>query len=200
MQKNDQSQSHPLSAAQGRILLGLARRSIAERLGLPCGDPGESAELYGDKALQAQRGTFVTLKKHGELRGCIGSLVASESIVEGVRRNALNAAFHDSRFSPLAREELEEIAIEVSILTEPVLLAYADGGDLLTKLRKGMDGVILRKGSQSATFLPQVWEQLPRTEDFLSHLCRKAWLPPDAWRRERLEVFVYQVQHFSESP
>ncbi len=117
-----------------------------------------------------------------------------------MRRNALNAAFHDSRFSPLAREELEEIAIEVSILTEPVLLAYADGGDLLTKLRKGMDGVILRKGSQSATFLPQVWEQLPRTEDFLSHLCRKAWLPPDAWRRERLEVFVYQVQHFSESP
>ncbi|MGV1099235.1 AmmeMemoRadiSam system protein A [Thiovibrio sp. JS02] len=199
MHKNDRDEKEMLSARQGKALLRLARRAISQELGmLPAGQEDDPDQTLKDNALQARRGTFVTLKKRGELRGCIGSLAASESIVEGVRSNALNAAFHDSRFSPLQGDELADIEVEVSILSEPCLLAYTDSEDLTRKLRVGVDGVILRKGPQGATFLPQVWAQLPDPEEFLSHLCRKAWLPPDAWRRERLKVYVYQVQYFEE--
>ena len=144
------------------------------------------------------RGTFVTLTIKGELRGCIGSLEGREPIVDGVRHNAVNAAFHDPRFRPLGRQELDKVTIEVSILSEPQPLAYTDGEDLLGRLRPGTDGVIIRKGYASATFLPQVWEQLPDKEEFLTHLCLKAGLAPDAWRRGDLEVLTYQVQYFEE--
>jgi len=199
MRKDDQGAGEMLTVEQGKALLGLARGVIARRLGVLADEAGEESEgMLQSEALQGRRGTFVTLKKNGELRGCIGSLAASESIVEGVRRNALNAAFHDSRFHPLGSDELSEIEIEVSILTEPARLSHTGPDDLLAQLRVGVDGVILRKGLSSATFLPQVWEQLPDKVEFLDHLCRKAWLPRDAWRREGLEVYVYQVQHFEE--
>ena len=115
-----------------------------------------------------------------------------------MRRNAINAAFHDPRFPPLSERELEKVDIEVSILTEPQPLEYADGEDLLTKLRVNVDGVIIRKGHASATFLPQVWEQLPDPEDFLEHLCMKAGLSSNAWRNTKLDVLTYQVQYFEE--
>ena len=121
-------------------------------------------------------------------------------MLEGVRRNAINAAFHDPRFSRLTKDELERTEIEVSILTEPQLLAYRDGQDLIQKLRVNVDGVIIRKGYASATFLPQVWEQLPEPADFLSYLCRKAGLSSDAWQSSKLEVLTYQVQYFEETP
>jgi AmmeMemoRadiSam system protein A len=143
-------------------------------------------------------GTFVTLKIDDQLRGCIGNLTATEPLLEGVRRNAINAAFHDPRFAPLTETELAKVEIEVSILTEPQPLDYIDGADLLTKLRANIDGVIIRKGHASATFLPQVWEQLPEPEDFLSHLCKKAGLSSNAWRDTKLEVQTYQVQYFEE--
>jgi AmmeMemoRadiSam system protein A len=142
----------------------------------------------------------VTLKLHGKLRGCIGTLSSSETVAEGVRRNAVNAAFHDPRFPPLSEAELGQIRIEVSVLTEPQPLEFADSEDLLRKLRPKVDGVIIRKAHASATFLPQVWEELPKKEDFLSHLCLKAGLPRDDWRRSPLEVSTYQVQHFEEQP
>jgi AmmeMemoRadiSam system protein A len=88
--------------------------------------------------------------------------------------------------------------VEVSILTDPKPLAYGDSTDLLEKLRPGVDGVILRKGIYQATFLPQVWEQLPRKSDFLTHLCLKAGLDADAWRNEKLDVSTYQAQAFEE--
>jgi len=120
--------------------------------------------------------------------------------LEGVKRNAVNAAFHDPRFSPLSKDELDRTEIEVSILTEPQPLAFRDGQDLAQKLRAHVDGVIIRKGHASATFLPQVWEQLPGPEDFLSHLCLKAGLPSEAWKNSELEVLTYQVQYFEENP
>ena len=189
-----------LSNAAGKALLRLARTTIAEKLGRPQTEEDRAAceTLRTEEALQRKCGTFVTIKMRGELRGCIGSLVACESIVDGVRSNALNAAFCDSRFRPLTMEELPEIVLEISILSEPAPLAYTDADDLLGKLRPGEDGVIIRKGSLAATFLPQVWEQLPRPEDFLSHLCGKARLPPEYWRQGDLEVSTYTVQHFEE--
>jgi AmmeMemoRadiSam system protein A len=144
-------------------------------------------------------GTFVTLKINHRLRGCIGSLSANASLAEGVRDNVLNAAFHDPRFSPLTATELDAVQIEVSVLSEPAALDYTDAGDLLSKLKPGIDGVILKKGYASATFLPQVWEQLPQPEAFLSNLCMKAGLSADRWRQGDLTVQVYQVQYFQEA-
>jgi AmmeMemoRadiSam system protein A len=154
--------------------------------------------LLADRAFQSRRGTFVTLTIDGQLRGCIGNLEASESIAEGIKRNAVNAAFHDPRFPQLDAKELDKIHIEVSILTDPQPLEYRGSKDLIAKLRPHVDGVILRQGSAVATFLPQVWEQLPRPETFLSNLCRKAGLPGDTWQKGQLEIMTYQVQYFEE--
>jgi len=183
---------------QGQALVKLARQSIAERLGKKAPLPESAETLLKDKELKNRRGTFVTLTIDGQLRGCIGSLSAVESVVDGVRRNAVNAAFGDPRFNRLQPAELDKTDIEVSILTEPQRLAYTDGADLIAKLRPGVDGLIIRKGMASATFLPQVWEQLPDPEAFLSHLCRKAGLSANAWQNGELEVQTYQVQYFHE--
>ncbi|MFH2219075.1 MAG: AmmeMemoRadiSam system protein B [Pseudomonadota bacterium] len=198
MQQNDSEQK--LNSAQGQVLVKLARRTVSERLGQKTEDAKSGAleTDLTDMDFQARRGTFVTLHKDGRLRGCIGSLAARESILDSVKHNALNAAFHDPRFPPLAADELDSVDFEVSILTEPQPLEYADSGDLLNKLRPKVDGVIIRKDAKSATFLPQVWDQLPRPEDFLSHLCRKAGLSSDAWQHTKLEVSTYQVRYFEE--
>jgi len=187
----------PLTQEQGRVLLSVARTTLKEHFGRPT-DKDPNAVPQTDPALQVPSGTFVTLKIGGDLRGCIGTLTGREPLVEGVRTHALNAAFHDPRFQPLTAEELSRVTIEVSVLTEPQPLIYDGADDLIAKLRPNVDGVILRKGYASATFLPQVWEQLPKPEAFLTHLCLKAGLSADAWRKGQLEVQTYQVQYFEE--
>jgi len=184
--------------ATGRALVALARQTITDHLGLSL-PKAESAPVgLGTMPGAGERqGVFVTLTIAGELRGCIGTLSAEESVVEGVTRHALNAAFHDPRFPPLTPEELSSISIEVSILTEPRPLRFDGPADLLRRLRPGKDGVILSAGYRSATFLPQVWSQLPEATSFLSHLCRKAGLAPDAWRTSTVAIKTYEVQHFS---
>ena len=185
---------------QGQLLVKLARNTIMKELAGNSTDT-ESETLDSalqDKKFQAHCGTFVTLKIQGQLRGCIGNLTSTESVLDGVKRNAVNAAFHDPRFSSLSAAELDRTDIEVSILTEPLPLAYRDPQDLIQKLRVNVDGVIIRKGHASATFLPQVWEQLSRPETFLDHLCMKAGLPSDSWKSSELEVLTYQAQYFEE--
>ncbi len=187
-----------LSEEQGRQLIRSARNTIADKLaGSPIRTENEKNDPP-DPALLARCGTFVTLKIAGTLRGCIGNLEPVSSIYEGIQRNALNAAFHDPRFPKLREEELGKVRIDISILTRPQPLTYEDGEDLVSRLRPGIDGVILGLGHHRATFLPQVWEQLPRAEDFLGHLCRKAGLSPTAWRDSHPEVELYQVQCFEE--
>ena len=187
-----------LTETQGQILVRLVRQQIEEHLNLPLSDR-VSEEDVADPAFQEQRGVFVTLHKKEALRGCIGSLVGAESIHAGIKRHALNAAFHDSRFQPVTADELHDLHIEVSVLSEPQELTYADGDDLVKKLRPERDGLILRApGGAGATFLPQVWKQLPDPNAFLSHLCTKAGLVPTAWKTDRLEIQTYQVQYFEE--
>jgi len=195
--QNSIDSSHSLSEQQGQTLVKLARQAIAERLGKKSieADPASMK----DSIFQDHRGTFVTLTINKQLRGCIGNLDSNESILSGIKRNAINSAFHDPRFSPLKAHELDRVDIEISILTKPHPLEYRDSKDLLAKLRVNVDGVILRKGPASATFLPQVWKQLPKPEQFLSHLCMKAGLPADDWERSRLEILTYQVQYFEET-
>jgi AmmeMemoRadiSam system protein A len=192
--------STDMTEDQGQKLLCLARATIAARLGLSDASSRTIPDnQLADPAFQEQRGTFVTLKIRNQLRGCMGCLTPSETILEGIQRNAVNAAFNDPRFPPLTGPELEQAEIEVSILTNPQDLEYSDGKDLLKKLRPNIDGAIISKGMARATFLPQVWEQLPRTEEFLSHLCRKAGLSPDEWQKGELDVSIYQVQYFHEN-
>jgi AmmeMemoRadiSam system protein A len=187
-----------LSEDQGRRLISIARKTIEKELfpntgGSAVDDAGSESGVF-----EKRRGTFVTITKGGSLRGCIGHIIPQESILEGVKENAINAAFRDPRFSPLNRNEFKDIRIEISILTEPEELHYSGEKDLLARLRPGVDGVIIKKGYRQATFLPQVWEQLPAKEEFLAHLCLKAGLSPDAWRKGDLQVSTYQVQAFEE--
>ena len=190
----------PITEEQGLRLVHVARRTIAARLGtLDAVNKVIPDRDLADPAFREKRGTFVTLKIKGQLRGCMGCLAPSETILEGIQRNAINAAFNDPRFPALTPIELDQAEIDISILTSPLELEYAEGNDLLDKLRPNIDGVIINKGLARATFLPQVWDQLPRTEDFLAHLCRKAGLYPDEWKEGGLGVSIYQVQYFHEN-
>jgi len=193
--ETDMADTDKLTEEEGRYLISVARKTIEQRL-------LDQEEQPSDAGLSAKfhehRGTFVTLTTGGNLRGCIGHIIPHESLIEGVRVNAVNAAFRDPRFPPLTKDEWKRVTVEVSILTEPKSLSYADAEDLLEKLRPDIDGVIIKKGYHQATFLPQVWEQLPEKEQFLTHLCLKAGLGADAWKKGDLEVSIYQVQAFEE--
>ena len=187
-----------ISEDEGRVLLALARKSILQEFDK---HKNELLSMIPDSSqdiLRQHRGVFVSLHQKGRLKGCIGIIEPEKPLYEGVIDNAKHAAFHDSRFKPLSLEELKDIKIEVSVLTCPEKIEYRDGRDLTGKIRPGIDGVIIRKNSRSATFLPQVWKQLKDPEHFLQQLCMKAGLPPDEWQRGGLIVSTYQVQAFEE--
>jgi len=198
--QNKQGPGQKLNEAQGQLLVKLARYTLMKRLGqqIPQTKFDSLNSALTDSCFQRTCGVFVTLTVNRQLRGCIGNLTSNEPLVSRVRRNAINAAFHDPRFASLSAPELDQIEIEISILSEPQPLIYRDGDDLLNKLRPNIDGVIIRKETASATFLPQVWEQLPRPHDFLAHLCTKAGLASDSWKKSQLEISSYQVQYFEE--
>jgi hypothetical protein len=155
----------------------------------------ESELLNGE--LKEKRGTFVTLQKHGELRGCIGHIEPIQTIYQDIVENTLSAAFEDPRFEPLTQDELKDIDIEISVLTNPEKLNYSSVDELLAKLRPNIDGVIIKKGRRGATYLPQVWEDLSDKNEFLSSLCLKAGLEEGEWRKGKLEVKTYQAEHIS---
>ena len=149
--------------------------------------------------LQEEGASFITLTINGELRGCIGALLPYQPLVEDVREHAVAAALEDYRFPPVRENELSKIKIEISRLTTPTPLEYLDPSDLITKLRPGIDGVILRDGFRRATFLPQVWGKITDPPDFLANLCFKMGAAPDTWKRKHLDVLTYQVEEFHES-
>jgi AmmeMemoRadiSam system protein A len=185
-----------LTEEEGRYLLSFARKTIEQKIF----NLGAQLELESldSNTFSEKRGTFVTLTIDGGLRGCIGNIVPQESLLDGVKANAINAAFRDPRFEPLSEKEWEKVKIEISILTDPKPLDYSNRRDLLEKMKPGSDGVILKKGYNQATFLPQVWEQLPEKKEFLTHLCLKAGLDGNEWEKGKLEVSTYQVQAFEE--
>jgi AmmeMemoRadiSam system protein A len=184
-----------LTKEEGEYLLSIARKTIEARLFNRDITTEKSTE---NKKYLEKLGTFVTLTINNDLRGCIGHIIPQETLIEGIRINAINAAFKDPRFPPLSKGEWDKVKVEISILTEPTPLNYSDAEELLMKLRPGIDGLIIEKGYQSATFLPQVWDQLPDREEFLRHLCMKAGLSANEWKKGTLKVFTYQVQAFEE--
>ena len=175
----------------GSVLLPIARAAISNAVGQP------RVAAAGAAWLREPGATFVTLKHGGALRGCIGTLQPHRPLLQDVKSNAVAAALHDSRFAPLSAPELAELRVEVSLLSAPSAIAARSEDDLLSQLRPGVDGVTLHWGAHRGTFLPQVWEQLPEPREFLSHLKRKAGLPPGFWH-EQLRVERYTVRKWAE--
>lgn len=174
----------------GNALLALARGAIGERFGRP------AAAAVHD-ALGEPGASFVTLTQGGQLRGCIGSLETHRALGHDVRENALAAAFRDPRFPPLAAGEFEFTRVEVSLLTAPAPMAFADEADFMAQLRPGVDGIVFRYGRHHSTFLPQVWESLPDPHQFMQQLKRKAGLPPNFWH-ESVGIARYEVMKWKE--
>ena len=188
--------TNQLSGEEQKLLLETARNAIRQKL-----DKEEILPLVMDEyspKLQEKGACFITLKKKGVLRGCVGSIEAVQPLIQDVSERAVAAAFEDYRFPPLTLPELDEIRIEISRLTQPCNLSYEDPEDLIAKLRPRIDGVILRYQTRRATFLPQVWEQLPSPELFLNRLCVKMGLDQSVWRSAKLQVETYQVEKFQE--
>jgi len=168
-----------MSVGWGDALTGLARVAIAEALGLPM--PGPDISVEDRERLSEPGAAFVTLKRGDRLRGCIGSLEATRPLLEDLTQNAVAAALHDPRFLPMTLAELEKVSIEVSLLSQPRLLDVHSEVETVMALHSGLDGVILQLGVQRATFLPQVWADLPNPHEFLKHLRHKAGLMTHRW-------------------
>jgi len=176
------------------LLLDVARLSIESGL-------AERRPLAVDcsefpRALRLERATFVTLRREGRLRGCIGTLEADSPVAVSVADSAFKAAFRDSRFPPLEREELDEVEIHISILSPLEPVEFRSEEDLVHELRPGIDGLLLHDGVFRGTFLPTVWEGLSQPRQFLRELKRKAGLPPDYWS-DNLEVWRYTTRSIS---
>jgi len=185
-----------LSPKDRQVLLTLAREAITRAAQGQELSPVELDAVPED--LGRDGASFVTLTKRGQLRGCIGSLEPRRPLAEDVRENAVSAGMSDPRFPPVRPEELDDLHVEVSVLSVPEPLDHDGPDDLIAKLRPGVDGVIIERGWSRATFLPQVWEKLPDPHQFLEHLCQKAHLPHDSYRRPGLDVYTYQVEKFEE--
>ncbi len=181
-----------LPADAGNILLPLARAAIAAELGVPFAAAGD-ARWLGDTGA-----SFITLKQHGELRGCIGTLEAHRALGEDVRANAAAAAFRDPRFKPLQQAEFATLSVEVSVLSTVEGMTCRDEDDALVQLRPAIDGVIFQYGYHRSTFLPQVWEDLRDPRVFMGNLKHKAGLPPDFWD-PAVKLSRYTVIKWSEA-
>jgi AmmeMemoRadiSam system protein B/AmmeMemoRadiSam system protein A len=185
------------SAAQRKFLLDLARKAVAAAAAGK-EPPHPDAAAWAEK-FQQPRACFVTLKKNHQLRGCVGTVFPRFPLYDAVLFAARSAAVEDHRFEPVKPEELPQIEIEVSVLTLPERVKFHSPGELLARLRPGVDGVVLRVGSHQGLFLPQVWEQLPDKKEFLNRLAEeKAGLEPTAWQQPDAKVLTYQVEAFSE--
>ncbi|MCX6800898.1 MAG: AmmeMemoRadiSam system protein A [Candidatus Diapherotrites archaeon] len=178
-----------LNEKEKKFCVSLARKSI--EYFFSGGALLKLSEKVVPKNLLEEKACFVTLTNGSELRGCIGHLDAMQPLYLDIIENAVNAAFQDSRFNPLSKNELSDLKIEVSVLTDAVEMKFSSPADLLKKIVAGKDGLIIRKGFRSATFLPSVWEEIETKEEFLSHLCLKAGLAPDEWVRLGMRVFRY---------
>jgi hypothetical protein len=181
----------PAVSVAGRELVEIARGAIANGLGLSSVPVKRNHHPW----LLQPGASFVTLTKDGALRGCIGSLEAARPLGQDVASNARAAAFDDPRFPKLTREEWARCAVEVSLLSAPKPLRFADEADLLAQIRAGEDGLILECDGKRATFLPQVWGDLPDKRQFLAALLAKAALPADT-RLARCKLWRYRVAKF----
>jgi len=179
-----------LNEKQQKVLLGIARKTVEEYV--------RSRKItefnVEDPLLKEKRGVFVTLRKKGMLRGCIGYIMPLEELYKAVSKMAIQSSTGDPRFPPVRPEELAEVEIEISVLTVPERINSVD------EIEMGKHGVIVKRGSNQGVFLPQVatetgWSK----EEFLNRLCYdKAHLPADAWKDKDTEIYTFSAQVFEE--
>ncbi len=165
------------SKEQKNIILQIAKDAIKEAI-LNKKIINKDKLIASHPWLKEKGAVFVTINEFNALRGCIGSIIAHRSLIDDIIENAKAAALNDPRFKPISKEELDNLEVEVSILTPPKLLPYKDIDDLRAKIRPGIDGVILSLNGHQATYLPSVWEQVRNFDEFFSSLCVKAGLHP----------------------
>ncbi|MGB5065380.1 MAG: AmmeMemoRadiSam system protein A [Candidatus Competibacter sp.] len=185
-----------LSKLDRAALLEVARASIQH--GLRHGQALEVEPANYPETLRPPRATFVTLETGGQLRGCIGALVARQPLVQDVAAHAFAAAFEDPRFPELREDEFPKLDIHISVLSPPEPLSFSSEAELLAQLRPGVDGLIIQFRHYRATFLPAVWEQLPDPYVFLAQLKQKAGLPLDFWSPE-LSAERYTAEYFGDA-
>jgi len=182
-----------IDEALQQMLLTVARQSILH--GLQHGKPMPLQVDDYPSQLQQQRATFVTLNIDGQLRGCIGTLEAHRPLLLDVTQNAFAAAFTDPRFLPLSQPEYKQLEIHISILNPAEEMSFASEQDLIDQLRPSIDGLIMQEGQQRGTFLPSVWQQLPKPDQFVQHLKLKTGLPADYWSAD-LRIWRYTTTSF----
>ncbi len=182
-----------LSVSHRHFLKALAKKSITYGLKHKQPLPIDFSAL--DDEFTVPRATFVTLHKHGQLRGCIGMLEASRPLADDIAYNSYAAAFTDPRFPPVTEDELEDLNIHISILNPAELIYCTSEAELLTVLRPNIDGLILDDGMHKATFLPSVWESLPDPADFVHNLKMKAGLKEHYWS-STLRAYRYTTESF----
>ena len=179
----------------GQELIKLARRSVQDTFSRTKTADDRLRERY-----KVKQGTFVTLNKHDDLRGCIGFVLPYKSLYEAVIHCAKAAAFEDPRFPPVRQDELKDITIDVSILTVPHEIKVDERDELLERIKIGRDGLIIRKGMYSGLLLPQVFvEYNANPKKALEMLCQKAGLATDAWRSPDAVIESFQAQVFKET-
>ncbi len=185
---------HDYSLANRQSMLQVARDAIMQTL-IGNKDIKINLKLFPPQLLE-MKGTFVTLSIDGKLRGCIGSLSPQRPLILDVIHNAQAAAFQDPRFAALTLNEFQNVEIHISILTAARNMQVSSKEELLTQLRPGSDGIILKEEGKSATYLPSVWEKIPKAQDFIYELRRKAGLDPEGWD-ESTQIFRYETIEFS---
>lgn len=178
------------SSYYGSDLLKIAERALTEAA-QEQHRYSPSRRDYPDKVFD-KGAAFVTLTKNGELRGCIGTVVPYQAVAHDVAANTFEAAMEDRRFKPLTASELKDIKISLSLLTGYEEINYTDEVDLLTKIRPGIDGLIIRDGDRQGLFLPSVWEQLPDRREFLNNLKLKAGMSPSYWSN-KIKVYRFRT-------
>ncbi|MDA8019515.1 MAG: AmmeMemoRadiSam system protein A [Thermoanaerobaculia bacterium] len=182
---------------RGALLVHLARHTLSKALD-PNNAPPLGHDLSSESWLDEPGAVFITLRQSdGKLRGCIGSIEARRPLLEDLRHNAVAAAVRDPRFPPVGPAELGELRLEVSCLTKPVPIVACSEAEALQQLVPQADGIILSHGGHRATFLPQVWAQLPEPRDFLCQLKKKAGLPVDFWAAD-IRLLRYRVRKWCE--
>jgi len=180
-----------LLETHGTNLVKLAVRSI--QYGFKKDTPPKVVIDTFATPLRAKRATFVTLERNGQLRGCIGSLVASRPLVLDVVENAFRAAFRDPRFPRLKPEEGKGLGLSLSVLTPMSERQFSSEEDLLAQVQPGHHGLLIQDRDKRAVFLPQVWDQLPAPEDFMARLKMKAGFSAGYWSPE-MRAWTFTVQ------
>lgn len=189
-----------LSLEEGKLLVKLARNAVEEylktrkRTRVPEGFP---------KKLMQPCGVFVTINsfqnEEKKLRGCIGLPYPTKPLAEAIIESAISSATQDPRFYPLSLEELDSVVFEVSVLTPPQLVEAKNPCEYPSKIKVGVDGLIIERGFYKGLLLPQVpiewnWDE----EEFLCQCCLKAGLPPDCWLMKDTKVYKFQAIIFEE--